>query len=116
MTIDREYTLTELANLPPDERLRALRHRIATKEYEEQDYTFESADEPPSKQVLHLYFTEEEIALLYRLLDEKERQARAIIQRNADYPTYNTRAVRSNNKQEALIQMIESIRSKITDQ
>lgn len=115
MSTDRELTMSEIAQLPPEERLRAIRHRVATAEYEGRDDETSEGVEHPDRRTIHLLLSEEEIELMYRLLDEKERQARAILKRNEDYPTYNAKALRSNEKQNELIRKIEYIRAQITD-
>ena len=116
MSTERELSISEIAKLPPNERLRAIRHRIATAEYEGQGE--EENPEPvehTDRHTIHLHLSEDEIELLYRLLDEKERQAKAILKRNEDFPTYNAKALRSEERQNELIRKIEYIRAQITD-
>ena len=114
--IEREPSISEILALSPEEKIRAIRHRIATKEYETPIYVDFDHEPEPDRTAIHLYLTEEEIAFLYLLLDEKERHCRGIIKRNANYPTYNAKALRSDEKQKATIARIEALRAQITDQ
>lgn len=100
------------------DRIRAIRQKIAEQECfsPESEYSDEPEDTREDRLLLHVRLSDDDLALLFQILEEKEKQCRAIIKRNTDYPTYNARALRSDLKQNALIDRIEYIRSQFTDQ